>query len=173
MIYLKHMKKWVFLFSILIFLLVVSCEKSSSTNSGPFYTNAFAIQNDSNQQFSYTTEKNSPDSLKMKFQARVNYKDTFGNFELLIPLPDTIDTIWLNPTSKYTYSSSDLIGDAYKLDTTAVNFVLFESNSKEFNSSTGIFQAQFIIDSLNGKINILSPDIVLLSNGIFSGTFLE
>lgn len=109
----------------------------------------------------------------MKFQAMVNFKDTFGNFEFLIPLPTTKDTIWLNDQSHYTYSTSNLIGDIYTINNQSSNYVLFETNSAEFNSSNGIFQAQFIIDTLAGRIDTLSPDTVSLKNGLFSGSYLK
>lgn len=151
----------------------MACKKTESIN-GPFYTNSFALQNDSNQQFIYTLERLPNDSLWLHFEAYTNEEPLPGIIDFYVLFTDTLDTLWIDSTARYGYTIEGLIGDQYKLDTSAINYVIIEDNLERYDLSTGIFQARFLIDtSETPKIDTLSPDTMRLENGSFSGTYIQ
>jgi len=167
------MKQIVTLIWVTIVLGFAACEKATPTPD-PFVSNAFAHQNDSNQQFIYTLGNLDNDSLFLNFRAVTNYEDVPGIINFYVLYTDTMDTLWLDTRSNYGYFAGDEIGDKYRLDTTAKNYVLFENNHLVYDISHGVFEAQFIIDtSIISKIDTLSPDTMRIDSGSFSGVYFE
>jgi len=168
-----YMNKFLFIIFAVLILLFSACEKSPPLTE-PFITNAFAMQNDSNQQFIYTLESLGNDSLFLNFRAMTNYKEVPGIINFYVLFTDTMDTLWLDTRSNYGYFFGDEIGDKYRLDTTVKNYVLFENNHPVFDISHGVFEARFIIDtSIISKIDTLSPDTMLIDSGSFSGAYFQ
>ena len=162
-----------FLFLIVISVLgFAACEKVEPEEE-PFLANAFALQNDSGQQFLYSMEKLDNDSFHLFFEAATNGEFVPGQIHFYIAYTDTMDTLWLTQSSLYWHAYSDVIGDKYTLDTLAKNYVLFQSNLPLYDLSKGVFQAHFLIDTTFTKIDTLSPDTMRIDSGSFSGGYFE
>ena len=166
----RYFITYIIAFSVLVF---AACEKAEPTEE-PFFSNAFALQNDSNQQFLYVLERLPSDSLWLHFEAYTKAKPVPGVIDFYVLFTDTMDTLWLDSTASYWCTVDDIIGDKYNLDTTANNYVVIQYNSNVYDLSLGIFQAKFLIDTaLAPKIDTLSPDTMRLENGSFSGSYFE